>query len=159
MRSATTSGPKGHREAVAFPGMPAPPGEAALSEPLQLNAGETVVLRLGAGFFPRRAMGSHGGRLYLTSQRVAFRPFKVDRALTRSDSSFDVPLSDIVAIGSTPKWGPPPARSFLRIDTLERSYLLLIAITHWRGRTRFIESASIAAPNARVIDGWGRYDE
>ena len=123
----------------------------------KLNSDEVVLLRYGAGYFPSKALFSHGGLLYLTSQRVIFQPHKVDRTLSREDCSVELELSGIKAVGSTPPWRPAMGRRFLRLDDHHRSYLFLFSVRHPRWRSRFIQEITKVSRTVGNVDGWGVY--
>lgn len=129
---------------------------AIYDEP-DLRAGETVQLRLGAGFFPSKALFSRGGLLYLTNQRLLFRPHKLDRALVGSDASVELALPEITAIGTTPRWSPAMGRRFLRVDSTDRSYLFLFSVRHPRWRSKVIAAILRSSPKAVEMDGWGSF--
>lgn len=115
-------------------------------------------MRFGAGYFPRKAVFCHGGLLYLTTARVVFRSHRLDQALSADDGTLDLPLSQIAAVGSTPRWRPVMGRRFLRLDSGERSYLFLFSVRHPRWRTRFQSELLKAAPGTISEDGWGSFD-
>lgn len=121
----------------------------------ELDRGEKVLLRLGAGFFPSKALFSHGGLLYLTNQRLFFRPHKFDKALARSDSSMELRLDEISGVGSTPRWSAALERRFLRVDAGSDAYLFLFSVRHptWRGKT--ITGILQELPTAVEGEGWG----
>lgn len=162
----------------------APVGRA--SQELQLSDGENIVLNFPGGYFPAKAVFCHGGALYLTTHRVLFRSHKLGHALSGGidrlvtapkrrayelttsqaethdamvSGSVDLPLSDVAAAGSTPRWAPVSGRRFLRIDTQHRSYLFLFSLWRPRWRTRFAFEAVKASPHASLVDGWGFYSD
>lgn len=122
-----------------------------------LCAGETVVLRLGAGFFPSKALFSRGGLLYVTNRRVLFRPHKFDKALNRTDDCVDLSLNEITAVGSTPRWSAAMGRRFLRLDAAENSYLFLFSVRHPRWRAKVISEVLEHSLTAVERDGWGAF--
>ena len=122
-----------------------------------LKTGEAVQLRLGAGFFPSKALLSRGGLLYVTNQRLLFRPHKLDKALSRTDAPVDLALQDVTAIGTTPRWSPAMGRRFLRVDAGDRSYLFLFSVRHPTWRSKVIAAVLRASPKAVEMNGWGAF--
>lgn len=122
-----------------------------------LRPGETIQLRLGAGFFPSKALLSRGGLLYVTNQRLLFRAHKFDSALSRSDASVDLRLDEITAAGTTPRWSAAMGRRFLRVDAGDHSYLFLFSVRHPTWRQKVIASVLKQSPTAVEEDGWGTF--
>ena len=125
----------------------------------KLKSKEKILLRYGAGYFPRKVLISHGGLLYLTTDRVIFRAHKLDRALSSEEYAVELPISAVKAVGSTPAWRVAMGRRFLRVDGEHRSYLFLFSLRHPRWRSHFIQELRKTAPRAALIDGWGVYED
>ena len=122
-----------------------------------LRPGETIQLRLGAGFFPSKALLSRGGLLYVTDQRLVFQPHKLDSRLGGSGASVDFRLDAITAVGTTPRWWAAMGRRFLRVDASGESYLFLFSVRHPTWRQKVISSVRKHAPSAIEKDGWGTF--
>ena len=122
-----------------------------------LRPGEIIQLRLGAGFFPSKALLSRGGLLYVTDQRLLFQPHKLDSTLGRSGASVDVRLDAITAVGTTPRWSAAMGRRFLRVDARAESYLFLFSVRHPTWRQKVITTFLKQAPSAIEKDGWGTF--
>lgn len=123
----------------------------------ELRPGETVALRFGGGLFPAKAMFCHGGLLYVTTQRVLFRPHNLEKALVRSDSSVDLELAKITTVGSTRRWSPAMGRRFLRMDAGPRSYLFMFSVRHPTWRQKVIDEIVRRSPHVVDADGWGTF--
>ena len=123
-----------------------------------LRPGETIQLRLGAGFFPSKALLSRGGLVFVTDQRLLFQPHKLDSTLGSSGASVDLRLDAITAVGTTPPWTAAMGRRFLRVDARDESYLFLFSVRHPTWRKKVITSVLKHAPRAIEKDGWGTFD-
>lgn len=122
------------------------------------DADQDVLLRYGTMFYERKSlMDTHGGVLCLKTTEISFQEGRIGRVLNKGDLSFALPLSAMRSLGVTPKWGPPPARRFLRLDDHERSYLFLFSVTRPHWKQNFIDTTLQASPEIQRIDGWGYY--
>ena len=128
---------------------------SAIHDQPDLRSGETVVIRLGAGFFPSKALFSRGGLLYVTNQRLFIRAHKLDEALTRSVAAVDLQLEEITSVGSTPRWSAAMGRRFLRVDAAEGSFLFMFSVRHPAWRQKVISEVLRRAPTATEENGWG----
>jgi hypothetical protein len=129
----------------------------AIYDQPDLEPGETVELRLGAGFFPSKAFFSRGGLLYVTNKRLFFRPQNLDKTFNRSDAAVDLRMDEITAVGTTPPWSVAMGRRFLRVDAGDNSYLFLFSVRHPRWRQKVISGVLRQSQTAVPADGWGAF--